>query len=69
MWAVYAVIAAIVYVLVNSLIVAGTFRSIQPHLEGTTTVVYSGIPGPEDMDMDNESGLLFISSKIGRAHV
>ncbi len=62
MWAVYAVIAAIVYVLVNSLIVAGAFKSIQPHLEGTTSLVYSGIPGPEDMDMDNESGLLFISS-------
>ncbi len=62
MWAIYAVIAAIVYLVGNTLFVAGSFKSIHPHLDGTPIVVYSGIPGPEDMDLDDATGLLFISS-------
>ena len=62
MWAVYAVLAAVVYLVVNTLYTAGSFKLIKPHLEGTTSAVYAGIPGPEDMDLDHDSGLLFISS-------
>jgi arylesterase/paraoxonase len=62
MWGVYAAIAAVLYLIVNTLNVAGSFKSIEPHEEGATTTTYTGVPGPEDMDVDVASGQLFISS-------
>lgn len=62
MWAVYAAVAVVVYLVGNMLFVAGVFKSIEPVNLGTTSAVYAGIPGPEDMDLDDATGLLFISS-------
>ena len=62
MWAVYALIVALLYLVGNTLYTAGSFKSIHPHTEGTILEVYGNTPGPEDMTMDQESGLLFISS-------
>ncbi len=61
MWAVYAIIAAVLYAIVNTLFVAGSFKSINPRQAGTVEVI-EGIYGPEDMDMDESSGRLYLSS-------
>jgi arylesterase/paraoxonase len=61
MWIVYALLAAVLYAVVNTLIAAGVFRSIEPVHAGTVNV-YQGIYGPEDMDLDEQTGKLYISS-------
>lgn len=61
MWIVYALLAAVLYAVGSTLIAAGVFRSINPISAGTVTV-YSGIYGPEDMDLDERTGKLYISS-------
>jgi arylesterase/paraoxonase len=45
---------------------SGFFKTIQPHFEGTVQVM-EGIPGPEDITIDQESGIAFISSDDRRA--
>lgn len=62
MWAVYALVASLIYFVGNTLYTAGAFKSIQAHIEGTQRIVYTNMPGPEDMDLDDENALLFISS-------
>lgn len=62
MWAVYALSAVVVYAVGSTLNVAGSFKSIEPHQSGKTEVVYRGIYGPEDMDIDEQAGKLYISS-------
>lgn len=62
MWAVYALAAALIYAVVSTLHVAGAFKSIDPHRQGTIETVYRGIYGPEDMDLDEQTGRLYISS-------
>ena len=62
MWAAYAAIAAILYFIANTLYTAGSFKSIEPHMDGTLGKVYVQVPGPEDMAADEDLGLLFISS-------
>lgn len=62
MWAVYVVVAAVIYFIGNTLFVAGAFKSIQPHQEGITEKIYIGIYGAEDMDLDEATGKLYISS-------
>lgn len=62
MWAVYTVIAAVLYLIVSTLHTAGSFKSINPHLEGTPTAIYTAASGPEDMDLDDATGSVFISS-------
>jgi len=41
---------------------AGVFRTIENHLDGEVTQTITGIPGPEDMDIDRSTGVLYISS-------
>lgn len=62
MWVVYVLGAAVVYAVGSTLHVAGSFRSINPHQSGTTEVIYGGLYGPEDMDLDEQTGTLYISS-------
>jgi arylesterase/paraoxonase len=61
MWALYALLAAVLYVVVNTLNAAGVFKSIEPNPAGAVTT-YEGIYGPEDMDLDDATGKLYISS-------
>jgi len=62
MWVVYVLSAAVVYAVGSTLNVAGSFKSIDPHQSGTTEFVYRGIYGPEDMDLNEQTGKLYISS-------
>jgi len=62
MWVVYAVVAVVIYLVGNMLYVAGVFKTIDSKQEGEVSAVYAGIYGPEDMDLDDSTGLLFISS-------
>ncbi len=41
---------------------AGTFKTIVPHSQLKNISIYTSIAGTEDLEIDNESGLLFISS-------
>lgn len=61
-WALTIIIVLIAGMLVNTLYVAGVFKTLHPHLEGSLQMMYNQMPGPEDMDVDYENGLLFISS-------
>ncbi|MBL7851246.1 MAG: hypothetical protein JNN04_10125, partial [Cyclobacteriaceae bacterium] len=61
MWIVYALLAAVLYAVGSTLIAAGVFKSIEPVAAGTVQV-YEGIYGPEDMDLDEATGKLYISS-------
>ena len=57
------IVALVLILLVGrTLYVAGSFKTIQSHTAGTLTTVYTNVPGPEDFDMDEAAGLLFISS-------
>lgn len=62
MWAVYAVTAVVLYLVGNTLYVAGSFKSIDVRNAGEIQATYRGIYGPEDMDLDEKAGLLYISS-------
>ena len=60
-------ILSIILVLIVILIVktchdAGAFKSLVPHTPGKTLEMYTSIPGTEDIDIDRDNGLLFISS-------
>ena len=57
-----ATVALLVLFIINTLYSAGAFKTIIPHLEGTVKTVYTTMPGTEDMDIDYQKGLLFISS-------
>jgi arylesterase/paraoxonase len=45
---------------------AGSFKTIQPHYEGTCIRI-SGLPGPEDLTIHPRTGIVFISSDDRRA--
>lgn len=62
MWAVYVAVAAVLYLVGSTLYVAGAFKSITPNVAGPVTEVYTGIYGPEDMEVDESVGRLYISS-------
>lgn len=62
MWIVLALVAALAYLVGDTLNVAGSFKSLSPHAEVVIKKVYAGMAGPEDMDIDRDTGLLFISS-------
>jgi len=62
MWVVYAAAAAVLYLVGNTLYVAGSFKSIDPVSAGDIQATYRGIYGPEDMDLDERAGRLYISS-------
>lgn len=45
---------------------AGSFRTIEPHFDGTCRPV-SGLVGPEDVEVDREGGVAYVSSSDFRA--
>lgn len=61
-WILLSVLTVIVLLVIKTLYVAGSFKTIKPHMEGQLAATYFGIPGPEDMDLDDSTGLIFISS-------
>lgn len=56
------------YAIIGILIPAGVFKTIQPHFEGTLEKIFLPIAGPEDITIDQESGVAFISSDDRRAN-
>lgn len=54
--------ALVIYLVLNTLNNAGVFKRITNHFDGTVVEIYENMPGPEDLDLDAESGLLFIAS-------
>ena len=63
-----ALIAIIAYTITNTLIAAGTFKSIEPHFNGTTTKVPLPVAGPEDIAIDTTTGIAFIAVDDRRAN-
>jgi arylesterase/paraoxonase len=61
-WILAAVIIALIILVIKTLYVAGSFKTITPHIEGSISKIYYGIPGAEDMDLDDAKGSIFISS-------
>lgn len=49
------------YVVIGILRPAGMFKKIRPSFEGTITTLTLDIAGPEDITLDQQSGLAFIS--------
>jgi len=45
---------------------AGQFKSIDPHFDGKVSKIYTNMPGPEDLQVDHKTGVLFISSAARR---
>ena len=56
------VLIALVYLVVNTLYDAGSFKTIENHSDLKNISIYTGIAGPEDFDVDPDSGWLFISN-------
>jgi arylesterase/paraoxonase len=57
-----AVLGILALYILNTLYSAGVFKTLKPHLEGTIKTIYTTMPGTEDLDIDYQKGLLFISS-------
>lgn len=55
------ILLALVYFVANTMIQAGVFKSVENHSDLTNVKIYNNMPGPEDLDIDAENGLLFIS--------
>jgi len=53
---------ALAYFVLNTLYVAGVFKSINSHAEGEISRIYTNVPGTEDLAIDRHSGKMFISS-------
>jgi len=62
MWAIYTAVGAVLYLIFSTLHTAGSFKSIHPTLDGSMLNSYAGPSGPEDMDLDDATGTIFISS-------
>ena len=56
------VFLGIAYWILSTLYYAGTFKTIEPHSELTDISVYTNVAGTEDLEIDREKGVLFISS-------
>lgn len=50
------------YFVLNTLYDAGSFKTIENHTDLKNISVFTGIAGPEDFDIDPDSGWLFISN-------
>jgi len=55
------ILALVGFAVFAILIPAGTFKTIEPHFDGTTEIIPIEIPGPEDIEIDRKEGLVFIS--------
>ena len=56
------IVLALAGFVLNTLYSAGVFKTISPHLEGELKTIYTNMPGTEDLEIDYEKELLFISS-------
>ncbi|MDP4679171.1 MAG: hypothetical protein NWS46_02270 [Cyclobacteriaceae bacterium] len=52
----------LVYFTGTTLIDAGSFKTVINQFDGQVVKVYDSVVGPEDLDIDRERGLLYISS-------
>lgn len=57
---------AIIYFTGSTLIDAGTFKVVESKFDGKVLRIYNNMAGPEDLDVDEENGLIFISSSDRR---
>ena len=68
----YSIISCIVllsYLVIDTLIAAGTFKNIVPHFNGEVDKINLPIAGPEDITIDQESGIALISVDDRRANL
>src|SRR6185295_16382420 len=61
-WIGAALAATLILFIVRTLYTAGTFKTIHNHMDGSVIQNYTSMPGTEDLDIDREKGLMFISS-------
>ncbi len=61
-WIALAIGATFIFFVGRTLYTAGSFKTIHNHLEGSVKKIYNEMPGTEDLEVDYEKGLLFISS-------
>ncbi|MEQ1588411.1 MAG: hypothetical protein ABL895_21175, partial [Cyclobacteriaceae bacterium] len=66
--ALLAIIIIPVYLVFAILIPAGMFKTIEPHFAGNVTSLELPISGPEDITIDQQTGLAFISVDDRRAN-
>ena len=63
------IVLATLFFIVKLFYQAGQFKTITNHFEGKVINTYTSMPGPEDMQVDYESGNLFISATNRRPNV
>ena len=56
------ILLAIIYFTGSMLIDGGTFKTVKNKFDGEIVTIYQDLHGTEDLDIDREKGLLFISS-------
>jgi arylesterase/paraoxonase len=66
--AILALIVLITYVVTDTLISAGSFKTIEPHFNGLIEKIDLPVAGPEDIEVDGTSGLAFISCDDKRSN-
>jgi arylesterase / paraoxonase len=57
------------YVVLGILVPAGVFKTIEPHFEGSIEKIKLPVAGPEDITIDQPSGIAFISADDRRANM
>ena len=62
-------LALLLYAVLGILVPAGVFKTISPHFEGNVAKLELPIAGPEDITIDQESGLAFISVDDRRSNM
>lgn len=55
------ILAIIIYVIYAIFIPAGMFKTIEPHFDGSVTSLELPVAGPEDITIDQQTGVAFIS--------
>jgi arylesterase/paraoxonase len=58
----------IAYLTIDIFIAAGSFKRMKPHFNGTTSFLELPVAGPEDITIDYETGIAFISADDRRAN-
>lgn len=58
----FVILLALIYFVYDLLLSAGAFKSIIPFFDGQQIAIYEQAVGTEDLDIDYESGDLFVSS-------
>ncbi|HMP99516.1 MAG TPA: SMP-30/gluconolactonase/LRE family protein [Cyclobacteriaceae bacterium] len=60
--------STLAYIVVGILIPAGVFKNIEPHFDGSVEKIILPVAGPEDISIDQQSGIAFISADDRRAN-